>query len=203
VTSVGDVPSRQVRALFDDRTVTVYQAYSAAIAEPALAKGTFAPPFSLGRMTWIKPSFLWMMYRSGWAAKPGQERVLAMSISREGFEWALSHATLSSYEPGTYASQAQWAERKLVSPVRIQWDPERSLGLQPLPWRSIQIGLSGEAARQYVGAWIREITEVTATARQIHDLAAAGELQAAQDLLPPERPYPVPAGLRALIGATA
>jgi hypothetical protein len=38
-------------------------------------------------MTWIKPSFLWMMYRCGWATKPGQERVLAIQITREGFEW--------------------------------------------------------------------------------------------------------------------
>jgi hypothetical protein len=26
--------------------------------------------------TWVKPSFLWMMYRSGWATTPGQERIL-------------------------------------------------------------------------------------------------------------------------------
>ncbi|WP_209018579.1 DUF4291 family protein [Endobacterium cereale] len=32
----------------------------------ALDKGKFGPPtFSLNRMTWIKPSFLWMMYRCG------------------------------------------------------------------------------------------------------------------------------------------
>jgi len=29
---------------------------------------------------------------------------------------------------------------------------ERSLLLEPLPWRSIQIGLSGEAAARYVAA---------------------------------------------------
>ena len=50
-------------------------------------------------MTWIKPSFLWMMHRSGWATKPGQERVLAIEITRAGFEWALSHAALSHYDP--------------------------------------------------------------------------------------------------------
>ncbi len=43
-------------------------------------------------MTWIKPSFLWMMYRCGWAAKPGQERVLAVRITHEGFAWALTHS---------------------------------------------------------------------------------------------------------------
>jgi len=46
-------------------------------------------------MTWIKPSFLWMMYRSGWATKPGQEHILATQITRDGFEWAL-HRHVSS-----------------------------------------------------------------------------------------------------------
>ncbi len=50
------------------------------------------------RMTWIKPSFLWMMYRSGWATKPGQERVLAVELLRSGFEQALSEACLSSFD---------------------------------------------------------------------------------------------------------
>jgi len=63
---------RQVRAVFDEYAITVYQAYSPQIADTALSAGTFIAPFMRGRMTWIKPSFLWMMYRSGWATKPGQ-----------------------------------------------------------------------------------------------------------------------------------
>lgn len=46
-------------------------------------------------MTWIKPSFLWMMYRCGWGTKEGQETVLAVDISRRGFDWALKHSCLS------------------------------------------------------------------------------------------------------------
>jgi hypothetical protein len=202
ISAAQHVPARQVRAVFDARTVTVYQAYSEAIAEPAIAAGRFVPPFRLNRMTWIKPSFLWMMHRSGWAAKPGQERVLAVQITRDGFEWALSHAALSHYEPGTYASQQQWAEQKLASPVRIQWDPERSLLLQPLPWRSIQIGLSGEAATRYVREWVTSITDITATAHQIRDMVTAGDCHTARALLPLERPYDLPGRLRHLVGIT-
>src|SRR5690349_4107499 len=112
-------------------------------------------------MTWIKPSFLWMMYRSGWATKPGQQRVLAIQITRDGFEGALAHAALSHYEPGTYTSKQQWAERKLTSPVRVQWDPDRSVTLDPLSRRAIQIGLSGEAVQLYLDQWITTITDVT------------------------------------------
>ncbi|MGF6882260.1 hypothetical protein ABIA39_002859 [Nocardia sp. GAS34] len=44
----------------------------------------FVSPFSLNRMTWIKPSFRWLMQRSGWARKPGQEHILAVRITRAG-----------------------------------------------------------------------------------------------------------------------
>jgi len=63
---------RLVRAHYGDETITVYQAYAPQIAESAARAGTFLPPFSRGRMTWIKPSFGWMMHRCGWGRKPGQ-----------------------------------------------------------------------------------------------------------------------------------
>lgn len=203
VTGGGEpFPARQVRAAFDARIIVTYQAYSPAIAEPAAAAGRFVPPFKLDRMTWIKPSFLWMMYRCGWATKPGQERVLAVSVTREGFEWALAHSSLSHYDPSVYASYAEWAERKEAAPVRIQWDPERSLLLEPLGHRSIQIGLAGDAARRYVSDWTVGITDITALAHEIHHLVAAGDLAAATARLPAERPYPLPGDLKAIIGAT-
>jgi hypothetical protein len=193
---------RQVRASFTDRDITVYQAYSPQIADAAVAAGTFVAPFKRDRMTWIKPSFLWMMHRCGWAAKPGQERVLAVQITRDGFEWALAHAALSHYEPGTYDSQQQWAERKQASPVRVQWDPDRSLTLAPLSHRAIQIGLSGEAVTRYLSQWITSITDITPLAASIHRHVSAGDLDIARAHLPSESAYPLPAPISARIGAT-
>ena len=72
---------RLIRAAYSARTITVYQAYSPEIADQAVRAGTFVPPFSRDRMTWIKPSFGWMMHRAGWGAKPGQERILAVEIT--------------------------------------------------------------------------------------------------------------------------
>jgi hypothetical protein len=203
VTEETEIPRRQVRAAFTDRVITVYQAYSPAIAEPALAVGTFVPPFKVGRMTWIKPSFLWMMYRSGWGAKPGQERILAIDITRDGFEWALASAALSSFERDTYASRDEWAQHTKESPVRVQWDPERSLTLAELPYRSLQVGLSGEAAHRYASEWITGITEVTGLARRVRALVAAGDKEAARAALPVERPYDLPDPIRHRIGLTA
>ncbi|MEU4559806.1 DUF4291 domain-containing protein [Actinoplanes sp. NPDC023936] len=183
---------REIRAVFDDDLITIYQAYPVEIAEPALRAGRFVPPFKPNRMTWIKPSFLWMMYRSGWATKPGQERILAVSITRAGFEWALNHAVLSHYEPGTHPDRATWQRRLRAAPTRIQWDPERDLHLQPLPYRSLQLGLGPDAAAHYTTAWTASITDVTELAHTIHARTQSATPAAAAALLPPERPYPWP-----------
>jgi hypothetical protein len=57
------IPYRQIRALYDEETITVYQAYSSSIALAAVEhqKLNASPDFKLGRMTWIKPSWCWMM----------------------------------------------------------------------------------------------------------------------------------------------
>ena len=191
-------PQRQIRAVFDDETITVYQAYSAAIAVPAAANDSFVgTPFKLDRMTWIKPSFLWMMYRSGWGTKPGQEHVLAIQITRAGFEEALSLACLSHFDPDIYPDQATWAQRKQTSPVRVQWDPERSITGEPLPWRSIQIGLSGPAAEHYVNRWTVHITDITPLVHELHQTAAQAPGQ-----MPNELPYPAPRTVTRAIGAS-
>ncbi|NTV39538.1 MAG: DUF4291 domain-containing protein [Demequinaceae bacterium] len=189
-------PQQQVRAVFDDETITVYQAYSAAIAVPAAANDSFVDtPFKLDRMTWIKPSFLWMMYRSGWATKPGQEHVLAIQITRAGFEEALSLACLSHFDPDIYPDHATWTQRTQSSPVRVQWDPERSIALEPLPRRSIQVGLSGPATEHYVNRWIVHITDITTLVHELHQIAPLNPRQ-----VPIETPYPVPPAIAHAIG---
>ncbi|MDR7274042.1 DUF4291 domain-containing protein [Catenuloplanes atrovinosus] len=194
------VPARQVRAVFTDSTITVYQAYSPEIALPALTAGRFVPPFRPGRMTWIKPSFRWMMYRCGWATKPGQEFVLAIAIRRRPFEDALRTAVLSHYDPERHAGRAEWSRAVKRGDVRVQWDPERDLALRPLPHRSLQVGLSGAASARYVDEWITSIEDITPLARHVRALAAA-DRAAAWAALPPERPYPLPADVAATIKA--
>lgn len=196
-------PARQIRAFQSDTTVRVYQAYAPEIAEPALAKGTFVAPFKRERMTWIKPSFRWMAYRCGYARKPGQEHVLALDLTREGFEWALAHASLSHYDSDVHPDQKAWQTALKASPVRIQWDPERDLHHRPLNHRSIQIGLSGEAVGLYVDEWITEITDVTPVMHEIGAHVAANRLPEALALLPEETPYALPENLAKAIDATA
>ncbi|MFE7382434.1 DUF4291 domain-containing protein [Streptomyces zhihengii] len=187
---MSDEPKYRVRARHTEETVTVYQAYRPGIGGPAARTGRFPAEWKRDRMTWIKPSFLWMMYRCGWAAKPGQETVLAVEIRRDGFEWALRHACLSHYVRGLHTDRSAWQRELRRSPARVQWDPERDLRLSPLPYRSLQLGLAGEAAGRYADEWTVSITDVTPLAREIHALVAADDLEAAGRLLPEERPYP-------------
>ncbi|WP_329335365.1 DUF4291 domain-containing protein [Streptomyces sp. NBC_00663] len=184
-------PHREIRADYADATITVYQAYSPYIGLPAVREGRFPTAWKRDRMTWIKPSFLWMMYRCGWGAKEGQETVLAVEISREGFDWALRNACLSSYAREVHPDRATWQRQLKRAPARVQWDPERDLRLRPLPYRSLQLGLSGEAARRYADEWTVAIRDVTPLAHEIHALVQRGDLDAATRLLPQERPYPL------------
>jgi hypothetical protein len=178
-----------VRAHFTDNSVFVYQAFREEIAIPAVDHQRFISPFGRGRMTWIKPSFAWMMYRSGWAQKEGQERVLRVEISRDGFEWALSNSCLSSFEAGFHPTRDSWKALLTASPVRIQWDPERTLLLEPLPWRTIQIGIGPAAVARYIEEWTLGIEDITPLVGEVCSLVRAGDFEQAACMVPEERPY--------------
>ena len=96
---------RHILAQFDDESVIVYQAYRPAIGHFAAQHGYFGGPFSLSRMSWIKPNFLWMMYRCGWGSKEGQEVVLAVRLKRTAFDEILRRAVHSSFVPEVYESE--------------------------------------------------------------------------------------------------
>ena len=182
---------RQIRAVFDDDTITVYQAYKKQIALAAVKHQKFVSPFKVDRMTWIKPSFLWMMYRCGWGEKEGQEHILAIKIKREGFQWALDNSCLSHFDSKVHSSREEWKDKLQKSPVRIQWDPERDIHLEKLDYRSIQIGLSGDAVPKYVNEWIVSIIDITPLCKTIHSLVSE-DTQEATNQLPKERPYVTP-----------
>ena len=192
---------REIRADYDANTITIYQAYSAAIAVPALAAQRFVPPFSFGRMTWIKPSFLWLMERSHWAQKAGQERVLAVCITRTGWEEALALGVLTDANPQVYPNYATWQEQFAQAQAHIQWDPERSLRGTSLLYGSIQVGLSRHLIHRYVEEWTVSIEDYTPLVKKIATLLRTGNEAQARKLLPPERLYPLLEVLKKRIGA--
>lgn len=195
-----DPATRELRATFTSEVITVYQAYSSVIADAALKAGTLVQPFSFSRATWIKPSFFWMMYRSDWGRRSGQERILAIDITRNGFEWALAHSCLSTYEPGLYLSPEAWRQEISQAYVVIQWDPDRDARLQKLPRRTIQVGLRGQAVPLYAQQWIVRVADLTPLAKQIFAAVKKGDLAAAYSLVPSESPYPLGPDLARKIG---
>lgn len=96
-----------------------------------------------------------------------------------------------------------WRKELGESPVRIQWDPDRSNSLEPLAARAIQVGLSGEAVERYLRDWIVKITDITDLVHSIHSDTRQGRMAEAMRKLPIERHYPLPDQVRLRIGADA
>lgn len=152
---------RHIMAQFDDSTIIVYQAYRPSIARYAVEHQRFGGDFSYSRMSWIKPNFLWMMYRSGWATKEGQEHILAVRIRRSLFDDLLASAVASTFHARHHASREEWQAAVAVSDVRLQWDPDHDPAGRPLERRAVQLGLRGDALRRYGERDVVSITDVT------------------------------------------
>jgi len=168
----------------------VYQAYSSAIATPAVRAQRLdaSPAFKVGRMTWVKPSLLWCMYRSGWSHKDAnQERILAIEMRTEGLRElvrcsvgamerdrppsaaaAAAAAGVSGVQTGTEKEKEKEKGEKAL--VRFQWDPERDVRLDKLPYRSLQLGIAGGMVRRWIDEWIVRIEDVTEDVRGFHML---------------------------------
>lgn len=191
----------EIRADYDRDTIVVYQAYGEPIADAAVAAQRFVAPFSLTRMTWIKPSFRWLMQRSGWARKPGQERILAVRITRTAWESALGEAVLTSPERRVYTDADAWRKAFKYAPIHVQWDPEYSLRGAKLDHRSIQVGVSRHRIEEYVHDWTVEIRDLTPLVHKMSAHLREGRVDRAKTLLPEEKPYPLGAELARKIGA--
>ena len=190
----------EIRADYDKETIMVYQAYRKEIALPAIENKRFTEPFSFNRMTWIKPSFLWMMERCGYAQKAGQEYVLAVRIKRESWEKALSQAVLSHPTERVYSSGEEWRELIDNATVNVQWDPERNIRGGKLDYRSIQVGISRHLIKEYNDDWIVDIEDYTPLVYKIYDLRKKGEYDKAKKLLPVEKIYPVSEEIKKRLG---
>lgn len=159
--------SRQIFASFDPEGIFVYQAFKHSIADEALCLGTFGKGFNMERMTWIKPSFGWMLYRSKYATQHRQERILKIKLSHEGFQKILAAGISTSFEPSIFPTEEEWRKALDSSLVRYQWDPDRDIWLRRLERRAIQLGIRGSVVRDYVNVWIIGIEDVTELAQAI------------------------------------
>ncbi len=181
---------RHILAQYDDAGIVVYQAYRPAIADFAVKHQRFGGEFSYNRMSWIKPNFLWMMFRAGWATKEGQERILAVRLQRAFFDEVLRDAVPSSFDPARHASHDDWKTAVEHSDVRLQWDPDHDPLGRPLERRAVQLGLRGRALRRYGEEALLGIDDITpfVIAQRAHLRDGFAGL-----VMPRERVYPMPA----------
>lgn len=158
-----------ILAQYDDNSVIVYQAYRPAIGLFAVENQYFGGEFRLNRMSWIKPNFMWMMYRSNWARTPGQEIVCAVRLKRDFFDEVLHQAVSSSFDKAHHSDHGEWKRAVKRSNVRRQWDPDHGPSGNKLGRRAIQLGLRGEMLERYSKEAIIEIINMTPFIQQQHD----------------------------------
>jgi hypothetical protein len=189
----GNVRNRENVQIFqgewDVEGVYVYQAFNAAIADWAVEHQKFGgPDFNPRRMTWVKPSFAWVLYRSGYAQKHNQTRILKVKLSHENVAKLLNVCMCKEGGGGTKG--------------RVQWDPARDLlasdGKKPRKLqreRAIQIGFSADVSELYVRSVIsiEDITDLAHDVKAAHDVDFKSKSNAAicamLHKLPMERPY--------------
>ena len=85
----------------------VYQSLPREIAEAAVQQQRFVSPFNFHRLSWIKPSFLWMMHRSNWGRL--DDCVLEICVKKEAILEFLAQSISSKYE-SSGVKKREWDE---------------------------------------------------------------------------------------------
>lgn len=150
-----------------NENIIVYQAFNPNISKWAIENQKFGGDhYKFTRMSWIKPNFLWMMYRAGWAKKEHQQNILAIEISKTNFETLLEEAVHSSYIEEIYQTRENWNAKLRTSQVRLQWDPDHNPHGEKIERRAIQIGIKGNLLEKFGKEWIISIEDITDFAHQ-------------------------------------
>ncbi|AMV17967.1 DUF4291 domain-containing protein [Planctomyces sp. SH-PL14] len=174
-TQIWPADGRHILAQFDDESIVLYQAYTPAIGHFAAANGVLGGPFRYTRMSWVKPNFLWMMFRSGWGTKPNQEVTLSLRVRRTFFDALLGEAVPSTWNHDLHPSREAWSQEVERSDVRLQWDPDHHPSGAKLERRAIQLGLRGLTLEAFGQRELLEVQDISEfVAEQRHALASRG-----------------------------
>ncbi|MFD0998033.1 DUF4291 domain-containing protein [Ohtaekwangia kribbensis] len=171
---------RHILGSLSNNTIVVYQAYRQSIADYAVKHQHFGGEFSYNRMSWIKPNFLWMMYRSGWAEKEGQENILAITLSTEHFDEILNKAVISSFNKEFYNTEDAWKKDLTLKDVRLQWDPDHDPWGNKLERRAVQLGLKDDTLKKYGKEFILKIENITPFVKEQHEHLKSGRIDMLQ-----------------------
>lgn len=168
---------KHIMAQYTDEYIVVYQAYRPEIGHFAATNQFFGGAYSYSRMSWVKPNFLWMMYRCGWGVKEGQEVTLAIKLKRDYFESILLNAVEASFNPKSYESREQWQSAVQSSNVRLQWDPDHDPRGVKQERRAIQLGLRNDFLLPFKGEGIVGIEDISDFVSEQRELVNSGNLE--------------------------
>ena len=169
---------RQLIGCKEEKNIIVYQAFNPQIATYAVANQRFGGnAYSFNRMSWIKPGFLWMMYRAGWASKEQQEHILRITLPITHFKTILQQATFSSFNNEVYATADVWKTELEKTEVRLQWDPDHDPYGNKLERKAIQIGMKGDILKKFCSEWIIKIEDITAFVKEEYDKVLAKNIE--------------------------
>ena len=153
---------KKIIGQIDGENIIVYQAFNPNISKYAVENQKFGGEhYSFTRMSWIKPGFLWMMYRAGWASKEHQQNILAITLPMKHFKTILYEATISSYESEIYSTHEEWKSELEKTEVRLQWDPDHDPFGKKQERKAIQLGMKGNILKKFCTEWIVKIEDVT------------------------------------------
>merc|ERR1712190_369052 len=118
-----------------------------------------------------KPSFGWVLYRSGYGHKHRQNRILKIKLPHHEIGEILSQCRCVDTNKATRGGAGD-KDREVCNGC-VQWDPERDMmsadGKEPrkmLRTRAIQIGLKGSLSKFHVDHAI-SIQDVTALGHKV------------------------------------
>lgn len=181
---------QQIVAQCTEDELVVYQAYKPSTAKYSVEHQQLGgPEFSYNRMSWIKPNFLWMMYRCGWAEKKDQEHVLAIWLKKAAFIEILENAAISSFGASHHTDNNDWSEELKKKDARIQWDPDHDPFGRKETRRAIQIGLKGKLLEDFGMKSIRYIEDITPFVKEQKQLLDNGKLS--ELMVPVERVWEI------------
>lgn len=126
---------------------------------------------------------------------------MQIKIKHEGFLHLLSNAALSHFDPLVHESVEQWRSSLAQSSVRIQWDPDRDLQGNKVPFRrAIQIGIGEEFLSRYVNDWILKISDISDLVASLRKQLPEGRNHFEFNHPYPEREYVVSENIASKIG---
>lgn len=181
---------RPLLATWDETSVVVWQAHRPEVADELLARGRpGGTSWRTDRVTRMRTSLPSLLGRCDWCRRPGRERLLALRLSRDGFDAMLRQAVHGEFEPANYATRGAWQLATRYGAVTLTWHPDRDALGRELPRQAPRIAVRDDALRRLTTDWVLALEDWTPWVQRAR---AAGDPELP---LPVLRPYPAPEAL--------